>query len=128
MAIRTILIDEGELSEEGKVLWQNIDSYDKLSRGKTLLKTKPKMKPIELNMYEVELLYVKREIEKMIYNSERVIRDCQLILTKIQDREEYMKSDAKIAMYVHRNLIKRLKRVLDGETAFEEDFELPTTT
>lgn len=114
--MRTVTVEE-ELADEGKKMWSNISNYEKLANGKSLL-GRPKPLP-KVNMFEVELIFVRTEIRRMIRNSERVIQDCEEIIRKLRTKEEYFSSEAKVAMQVHKNLIERLKRILESQNAFD---------
>ena len=119
----TITLDAKELTDEGKKIWEQISAYETLMSGKSLNPTEKKRR-VKLNVYEVELYAIRLEIKRMIKNSMMVVSDCKRIIETYKTKEEYMTSDAKVAMVIHLNLIGRLQKVLDGESAFEHEIKI----
>ena len=111
------------LTDEGRRMWENILEYEKIAKTGSYSKI-PKGKEIKLNPFEIQLVFLRDEIRRMIINSERVIADCDEILIAIEDRAEYLSSDAKVARMIHSNLVERFKKVLNYRPAFDEEIEL----
>src|SRR5688572_18605159 len=114
-----------ELTDEGKKLWDTIMAKGMLAKGKSTLpsKKKPEFNPykIEGGLLKTELYFVRTQLRKLIENSKRVVRDCENIILSIKTQEEYLTCDAKIAQYIHSNLIIRLQNILNGLPALEHD-------
>lgn len=115
---------EGELTEEGKKMWQNLMDYATLVTGNSIDPPK-KPKKLKINIHEIENSFYRLELRRLIHNSELVIKDCDKILDKCRTMEDYIKNDAKVAKTIHTNLIMRLKRVLNMLPAFEHEIILP---
>jgi len=112
-----------ELTDEGRQMWENIANYEKLISSKYVTPTEKKVRT-KLNIFEIQLLFMRDEIRRMIINSTRVVRDCDDIISTYTSKEEYISSDAKVAKQIHLNLIVRLNRLLEYESVFDEHIEL----
>jgi hypothetical protein len=115
-----------DFTEEGKRLYRALSKYQTITEP-----PKPPVKPPGFDLYQFnldilqkEVLFLKKEMARMIKNSELVIADCDIILEKVKTKEEYIKSDAKVAKTLHQNNIERLIRVLDGRPAFDYEVKL----
>lgn len=112
------VIPPEELTEEGRKMWENIANFEKLSQGMSILAPE-RLKKLKLNMFEIELMFIRTEVRKMIKNSQRVIEECEEIIKKCKTKEEYFKCEARVAKTIHTNLIERLQRILDLNEAFD---------
>lgn len=119
MAKKTIEI-ETDLTPEGQTMWDNILNYEKLHKGKTLIPKEEK----KLSVFEMEIIFIRREIRKLIKNSEAVIADCDELILTYDNMQDYLTSDVKVAKTIHENLIKRLQRVLFYQEAFDHKIEV----
>lgn len=120
---KTIELDRGELTEEGKKMWKDIENLEKLISGESLLPVN-KPKRIRINQFEIGLTFVRLEIKRMIENSKRVIVDCDKIIKTYKTQREYLASDAKVAKSIHQNLIDRLQRILEYKPAFDHEIKV----
>jgi hypothetical protein len=115
------------LTPEGQKMWNNLKEMEAHIRGKAKppLEPPPPEKP---NPYKVEIDFMRDELRRMIKNSQLVITDCDNMMAKFKTYEEYMASEAKVAKFMHTNLIERLQRILDGLPAFNHKIELDEET
>jgi len=115
---------EGELTEEGKKMWQNIMDYGTIINGNPL-ETPRKPRKVKISVEKIENDFYRLEIRRMIHNSKLVIQDCDRILQKCENIQDYISSDAKVAKTIHSNLINRLEKILKFSPAFEHEITLP---
>lgn len=115
-----ITLEEDYFPEESKQLWDNITDYERLMLNLSVL---PEQKKIKVSPFELNLIFIRTEIRRMIKNSELVVKTCDDIIATYTTPEEYIASDAKVARGLHLNLISRLKNVLEYKSAF--DHEIP---
>lgn len=115
---------EGELTPESKQMFDNIEKYQRLTLGLSVLPEEKKPRKPRITQCDVELNFIKIQVAKLIKNSEIVIIGCDKIIAKYSTIEEYLASDAKIAKYCHTNLIERLERILDGKEALDYEVKL----
>lgn len=110
-----------EFTDEGREMWEalNKERQEDSKINKTELVPLP-----PINLFRLEVYHLRLEIRKMIRNSEKVIEDCSVILSKINNAEEYQKTEIKTVKLIHLNLIKRLGHVLNGHKAFDKDIEI----
>lgn len=111
-----------ELTEEGRQMWLNISNHEKIANGESLLQYRKKK--IKLNMFEVELMFIRTELRRMIENSKKVISDCENIIKLCKTKEDYLSSEAKTAKLLHERLILRLQKILDSKNAFDHHIEI----
>lgn len=115
---------EDDLTDESRRMWENISNLEKINAGISLLPIQ-RNKRVKVNHFELGFLFIKKEIQRMIINSERVIADCDDIILTYETQEEYLASDAKVAKFIHTKLIERLKKILNLENAFDHEIKLP---
>lgn len=115
-------MEERDLTPEGQQLLENILSYGKVgTKQKVMVSTENKTRK---SKYQIELERIKRELCIMLLTSKMVIEDAKLIVKEIETPEEYMKSDAKIAITLHEKNVDRLERVLLGMTAYQNPIHI----
>jgi hypothetical protein len=119
----TIDLNE-ELTPEGAQMFENIEKYQRLNLGLSVLPEEKKPRKPRITQCDVELNAIKIQIAKLIKNSEMVIKNCDKIIAKYTTMEEYLASDAKVAKLCHTNLIERLERILDGREALDYEVKL----
>lgn len=112
-----------EFTDEGREMWEALNKErQEDNNNKT---NKAELVPLPpINLFRLEVYHLRLEIRKMIRNSEKVVEDCSTILSKINNAEEYQKTEIKTVKLIHLNLIKRLTSVLDGHRAFDKDIEI----
>lgn len=105
------------LTEEGKKIARNIIG-ETIDVSRPLIK-KQKIKSLEIQQNEFYVL----SLEQLIQNSKDVVTDCDSILEQITTKEEYLKSEAKVAKLIHTRFIERLTRVLEFRTPIPPKIE-----
>lgn len=109
-----------EFTDEGREMWEALNKERQEDN-----KTKPELVPLApVNLFKLEVHHLRLEIRKMIRNSEKVVENCTVILSKIDNAEEYQKTEIKTVKLIHLNLINRLGHILDGHKAFDKDIEI----
>lgn len=111
---KTKIIVEDFLSDEGRTMWNNLEALTDAPKKKNI-----NLKNIVFNTKDVEINFIRLEMQKMIANSYNVIADCDEIMHKYTTMAEYIASEPKIAKTIHQNLINRLERILVHLPAFE---------
>jgi len=111
--------EEVELTPEGQQIWDNVCSLIEIERGGYEYKPPLPPKPKKPTYAELENEFIRSQLRVMINNSKKVVADCDIILENIKEMEDYLKSDAKVARYIHGNIVIRLERILNGQIVFK---------
>lgn len=104
-------------TEEGKLIYANAERYDRASKGEPPIKP-PWVKKDSLEKQRNDFFI--RELEILLANSELVVKECDEAMITFKNREDYLKSEIKVARYIHAKMIVRYKRLLNWESAFEK--------
>lgn len=114
-----------ELSDEGKKLWDRMmNEFDSEVETEAIIKEKKVVRQV-VKVDTAETIRLRLELRKLHQNSRIVIADCEQKQKVYIKRNEYFKAnECRVAAICHRNLISRIDRILDGLTAFENDFNL----
>lgn len=107
--------EEEPITSEGQVLWDNIKKYERILEDMSSISEQTDEKPMTPS--ELELLFIRGELKRLIRNSELVIEQCDIIIAKYTTIKEYLASDAKVAKQIHTNIMIRLGRVLEYKHA-----------
>jgi hypothetical protein len=83
----TIDLNE-ELTPEGAQMFENIEKYQRLNLGLSVLPEEKKPRKPRITQCDVELNAIKIQIAKLIKNSEMVIKNCDKIIAKYTRPEE----------------------------------------
>jgi hypothetical protein len=110
---------EDDTPEELLQLRANMEDYEMLLAGVSVLEPEEPEHPAVGTTK-----FLRDELRRMIKNSELVVAGCKDIIATYKTKVEYIKSDAKVAMSLHQNLIIRLKRVLEYTPAFDYDITI----
>lgn len=110
---------EDDTPEELLQLRANIQDYENLLAGINILEPEEPEHPAVGTTK-----FLRDELRRMIKNSELVVIGCREIIKTYKTKEEYIKSDAKVAMVLHQNLINRLRRILEYTPAFDYDITI----
>lgn len=113
-----------DLTDEGKILWDNLSSYETILSGGSVL-PKVRQKRIRIDYQQIEIDFLRLEIKRLIKNSEMVVEDCDRMIALVKDKNEYLACDAKVAKMIHLNNIKRLERILNNQPAFDHEIKIP---
>lgn len=121
-------LDKRELTDEGKRMFENLESYDdklfeerpKTRRKRVAVKEEEVAIPLEVSEEMKQLMILKANLEKLVENSIKVIQDCDKLMSAYKTKEEYLASEHKTAKYCHQNFADRLKKVLAGEDPFKK--------
>jgi len=114
---------EGDFSDEGLEMWNNLDN-PKFLEDK-FEKTIPKKKKVEeniaqLNRDSIELRKIRLEIEVLRQNSMLVLQNCKENIDKFVKKEQYREATIqRVVGFVHKNFESRLNRILNGLPAIE---------
>jgi len=112
------------LTQEGERMFDNLQDYERKLAGEDIIPpVKPPIDILKLMQDQKELLFLRKQLKKMIQNSNMVTKDCRDQIDAYTKIEQYFASEAKVALTCHTNLIERLNRILDGKEAF--DFKIP---